>query len=61
VQGYKIDIPVSIGVAVGPDDGVDAIALWRGAESARAEAKTSGGAVQLPGSQPNCAKPQKNK
>lgn len=43
VQGYKIDIPVSIGVAVGPDDAVDALALWRGAEQARLEAKASGG------------------
>jgi diguanylate cyclase (GGDEF)-like protein/PAS domain S-box-containing protein len=42
VQGYKIHLPVSIGVAVGPDDGNEAIALWRGAESARDEAKSAG-------------------
>ncbi len=45
VQGYKIDLPMSIGVAVGPDDGVDPVALWRGAERARAEAKASGGST----------------
>ncbi|HUD57156.1 MAG TPA: EAL domain-containing protein [Terracidiphilus sp.] len=45
VQGYKIDLPMSIGVAVGPEDGVDALALWRGAELARAEAKASGGST----------------
>jgi diguanylate cyclase (GGDEF)-like protein/PAS domain S-box-containing protein len=43
IQGYKIELPVSIGVAVGPDDGVDALALWRGAERARVEAKAAGG------------------
>ena len=43
IQGYKIELPISIGVAVGPDDGVDALALWRGAERARVEAKAAGG------------------
>jgi diguanylate cyclase (GGDEF)-like protein/PAS domain S-box-containing protein len=43
VQGYKIELPVSIGVAVGPDDAVDSLALWRGAEQARGEAKSAGG------------------
>jgi diguanylate cyclase (GGDEF)-like protein len=43
IQGYKIELPVSIGVAVGPDDGVDALALWGGAERARVEAKAAGG------------------
>jgi diguanylate cyclase (GGDEF)-like protein/PAS domain S-box-containing protein len=43
VQGYKIELPVSIGVAVGPEDGVDALALWGGAERARIEAKAAGG------------------
>jgi diguanylate cyclase (GGDEF)-like protein/PAS domain S-box-containing protein len=42
VHGYRIELPVSIGVAVGPDDGEEAVALWRGAESARDEAKSSG-------------------
>jgi diguanylate cyclase (GGDEF)-like protein/PAS domain S-box-containing protein len=42
VNGYRIELPVSIGVAVGPDDGDEAVALWRGAESARDEAKSSG-------------------
>jgi diguanylate cyclase (GGDEF)-like protein/PAS domain S-box-containing protein len=42
-HGYKIQLPVSIGVAIAPDDGVDALALWRGAERARAEAKAAGG------------------
>ena len=43
IQGYKIELPISIGVAVGPDDGVDALALWGGAERARVEAKAAGG------------------
>jgi len=45
VQGYKIQLPVSIGVAVGLDDGTDPAALWRGAESAREEAKAVGGQI----------------
>lgn len=43
VQGYKIQTPVSIGVAVGPDDGTDPMALWRGSERACTEAKAAGG------------------
>jgi diguanylate cyclase (GGDEF)-like protein/PAS domain S-box-containing protein len=42
VQGYKIQLGVSIGVAIGPDDGSDPVALWRGAESARNQAKAAG-------------------
>lgn len=42
VQGYKVRVPVSIGVAVGPDSGSDAATLWQGAESARKEAKAAG-------------------
>ena len=43
IQGYKIHTPVSIGAAIGPDDTADSLALWRGAEQARLEAKTAGG------------------
>jgi diguanylate cyclase (GGDEF)-like protein/PAS domain S-box-containing protein len=43
LHGYKIQTSVSIGVAVAPDDGVDPLALWRGAERARIEAQTAGG------------------
>lgn len=42
LQGYKIRVPISIGVAVGPDNGTDAMTLWRGVESALNEAKASG-------------------
>jgi len=41
VEGYEIQIPVNVGVAIGPDDGDDAQVLWRGAERAREQAKAS--------------------
>lgn len=44
VQGYKVQLSFSIGLAIGPGDGMDHMALWRGAESARRRAKACGGA-----------------
>ncbi len=43
VQGYRIQRPVCLGVALGPDSGEDANALWSGAERARNHAKATGG------------------
>ncbi len=43
IQGYRIQTPVTIGAAVGPDDSADPLALWKGAERARLEAKSEGG------------------
>ena len=42
VEGYKIQLPINIGVALGPEEGIDALALWRGAESARTQAAAAG-------------------
>jgi diguanylate cyclase (GGDEF)-like protein/PAS domain S-box-containing protein len=49
IQGYKIHISFNMGLAVCPDDGTDAVALWRGAERALRQAQTAGGGqiVQL--------------
>jgi diguanylate cyclase (GGDEF)-like protein/PAS domain S-box-containing protein len=43
VQGYKVQRHVSIGAAIAPDNGKDPMALWRGSESARSQAKLQGG------------------
>lgn len=43
VQGYKLQLAFSMGLAVCPDDGTDAMALWRGAESALRAAQAAGG------------------
>lgn len=47
LQGYRIQRPVCIGVALGPDNGADANTLWRGAESARNQAKAAGGGIAV--------------
>ena len=44
IQGYKVQLNFSMGLAVCPDDGNDAMALWRGAESALRQAQAAGGA-----------------
>lgn len=43
VQGYKVQRTVSIGGVIAPDNGEDPIAIWRGAENARTQAKIRGG------------------
>jgi diguanylate cyclase (GGDEF)-like protein/PAS domain S-box-containing protein len=43
IHGYKIQTPVTMGVAFGPDESGDSLALWRGAERALVEAKAAGG------------------
>lgn len=43
IQGYKIQLSFSIGVAVCPDDGTDPAALWRHAESAQRRSRTQSG------------------
>jgi len=43
VQGYKLQLSFSMGLAVCPSDGTDPMALWRSAESARSQAKAAGG------------------
>jgi len=43
VQGYKIQLSLSMGLAVSPDDGTDASALWRHAESAQRSSRAAGG------------------
>ncbi len=47
VQGYRIQRPVCIGVSLGPDNREDPNALWRGAESARNQAKAAGGGIAV--------------
>jgi diguanylate cyclase (GGDEF)-like protein/PAS domain S-box-containing protein len=42
VQGYKIQVSFNVGLAVCPDDGTDAVALWRGAERALRQAQIAG-------------------
>jgi diguanylate cyclase (GGDEF)-like protein/PAS domain S-box-containing protein len=42
IQGYKIQLSFSMGLALCPVDGTDAVALWRGAESALRQAQTAG-------------------
>jgi diguanylate cyclase (GGDEF)-like protein/PAS domain S-box-containing protein len=42
LEGYKIQLPINIGVALGPEEGVDGMALWRGAESARTQVEAAG-------------------
>jgi len=44
IEGYRIQLTFSMGLAVCPDDGIDAMALWRGAESALRLAQAAGGA-----------------
>ena len=43
VNDYSIQLSLSMGLAVSPDDGTDADALWRSAESALLQAQTAGG------------------
>jgi len=43
IQGYKIQISLNKGLAVCPDDGTDAVCLWRGAERALRQAQIAGG------------------
>jgi diguanylate cyclase (GGDEF)-like protein/PAS domain S-box-containing protein len=43
VKDYRIQLSVSMGLAVCPDDGTDADALWRSAESAVRRAQAAGG------------------
>jgi diguanylate cyclase (GGDEF)-like protein/PAS domain S-box-containing protein len=49
IQGYKIQVSFNMGLAICPEDGTDAIALWRGAERALRQAQIAGGGqiVQL--------------
>ena len=42
IEGYKIHLPINIGVSLGPEEDGDALALWRGAESARAQVGAAG-------------------
>lgn len=42
IEGYKIHLPINIGVSLGPEQGVDALSLWRSAESARAQVGSAG-------------------
>lgn len=44
IGDYRVQLTFSMGLAVCPDDGTDAIALWRGAESALRMAQAAGGA-----------------
>ena len=43
VNDYSIQLSLSMGLAVCPDDGTDADALWRSAESALLQAQSTGG------------------
>jgi diguanylate cyclase (GGDEF)-like protein/PAS domain S-box-containing protein len=43
IQGYKVQIALSMGLAFCPNDGTDPNVLWRGAESALCQAKAAGG------------------
>jgi len=43
VNDYRIQLSISVGLAVCPDDGTDADALWRSAESALRRAQAAGG------------------
>jgi diguanylate cyclase (GGDEF)-like protein/PAS domain S-box-containing protein len=43
MDGFRIDLSASIGVAIYPDDGVDSLSLWRSADAAMYRAKRSGG------------------
>jgi diguanylate cyclase (GGDEF)-like protein/PAS domain S-box-containing protein len=43
VEGYRLELPASIGVALYPDDGTDAGDLWRNADIAMYRSKKSGG------------------
>ena len=47
IQGYNIQLSFSMGLTICPDDGTDAIALWRGAESVLRRAQTAGGSHSL--------------
>jgi EAL domain-containing protein (putative c-di-GMP-specific phosphodiesterase class I) len=42
-EGYQLDVPASMGVALYPDDGAEASELWRNADVAMYRAKKSGG------------------
>ena len=42
IQGYRIPLSLSMGLAICPDDGTDADAFWRAAESALRKAQASG-------------------
>jgi diguanylate cyclase (GGDEF)-like protein/PAS domain S-box-containing protein len=44
IRDYKVQLNFSMGLAVCPDDGTDAMALWRGAESALRSAQAAGSA-----------------
>ena len=44
IDGYDIDLAASIGIAIYPQDGEDAAALWRDADTAMYQAKQHGGA-----------------
>jgi diguanylate cyclase (GGDEF)-like protein/PAS domain S-box-containing protein len=43
IEGYKVKLAFSLGVAVCPDDGRDPIELWRGAEGVLRAAQAEGG------------------
>lgn len=43
IEGYKIQLAFSMGLAVCPDDGTDATSLWSGAEGAMRQAQAAGG------------------
>jgi diguanylate cyclase (GGDEF)-like protein/PAS domain S-box-containing protein len=43
IEGYKVQLGFSMGLAVCPDDGSAATALWRGAERALRQAQDAGG------------------
>jgi diguanylate cyclase (GGDEF)-like protein/PAS domain S-box-containing protein len=42
-EGYNLELAASLGIAIYPDDGTDAQALWRAADVAMYRAKNSGG------------------
>ncbi len=43
-EGFDVEMDVSLGIAVFPEDGIDAAALWRDADTAMYRAKNAGGA-----------------
>ena len=43
-EGFEVEMDVSLGIAVFPEDGIDAAALWRDADTAMYRAKNAGGA-----------------
>jgi diguanylate cyclase (GGDEF)-like protein/PAS domain S-box-containing protein len=43
VEGYRLEIPASVGVALYPDDGIEVGDLWRNADIAMYRSKKSGG------------------